>query len=353
MIKLKLPQYSGKDYLVLSAFVGPFTFSINSLMLGTQYFKHYKVFVIATTAAAADFSIGFMICAAIGVMLRRFFAGEEGIGRRLLLMIFIFLVLTIIFLEILFRGYELIPFFQYSFDKIAFVWACLGTGMCVIFITFLLEGIARYEIWKNKMKENELLNRANRQSRLQGLKSQVNPHFLFNSLNSLSSLIYEDEEKAEKFLDEMSKVYRYMLRNEEDELVMLITELNFVQSYYYLLKARYGEGLQIKVNINSADHPKWLPSLTLQTIIENAFTQNVMTKEQPLCIEIESAENGIIARNNVQRKITDKNRDPELGIDNLVTRYSFLHQTQIIIEDSDRERIIHIPLFERNQEGRV
>ena len=78
-----------------------------------------------------------------------------------------------------------------------------------------------------------------------------------------------------------------------------------------------------------------------------------MTKEQPLCIEIESAKNGIIARNNVQRKITDENRDPELSIDNLVTRYSFLHQTRIIIEDSDRERTIHIPLFERNQEGGV
>jgi two-component system LytT family sensor kinase len=352
-MKWKLPQYSGKDYLVLSLFVGPFAISINSLMLGTRYFTDYTIFITATTAAAADFSIGFTICSAIGVLLKRYFRGEEGIGLRLLLMIIIFLVVTVIFLEILFRGYEQIPFFQYAFSTTAFVWACIGTGICVVFITFLLEGMARYELWKNKMKENEQLSMANRQSRLQGLKSQVNPHFLFNSLNSLSSLISEDEEKAERFLDEMSKVYRYMLRNEEGEMVMLAMELNFVDSYYYLLKTRYGEGLQITVNINPVDLNKRLPPLTMQTIIENAFTQNVMSKEQPLHIHIERAAGGIVVRNNVQPKLVDKDRDIESGIDNLVTRYLYLHQSQIVIEDNDRERVIHLPLFEWKEEGTV
>jgi two-component system LytT family sensor kinase len=188
-MKWKLPQYSGKDYLVLSFFVGPFAIGINSLMLGTRYFTDHKVFLIATIAAAIDFSVGFTICSAIGVLLKRHFKGEEGIGIRMLLMIFLFLLLTVVFLLFLFRGYEQIPFFQYTFNMVTFVWAFIGTGICVIFITFLLEGIARYEIWKTNMKENEKLSRASRQSRLQGLKSQVNPHFLFNSLNSLSSLI--------------------------------------------------------------------------------------------------------------------------------------------------------------------
>jgi two-component system LytT family sensor kinase len=352
-MKWKLPQYSGKDYLVLSLFVGPFALSINSLMLGARYFTDYTIFITATAAAAADFSVGFTICSAIAVLLKRYFRGEEGIGLRLLVMIIIFLIVTVIFLEILFRGYEQILFFQYTFDKNAFAWACIGTGMCVVFITFLLEGIARYKIWKNNMKENEQLSQANRQSRLQGLKSQVNPHFLFNSLNSLSSLIYEDEEKAERFLDEMSKVYRYMLRNEEGELVMLAMELKFVDSYYYLLKTRYGEGLHITVNIDPAVSDKWLPPLTLQTIIENAFTQNVMSKEQPLHICIERAAGGIVVRNNVQPKLIDKDRDLESGIDNLVTRYFYLHQSKIVIEDNDKERVIHLPLFEYKEEGPV
>jgi two-component system, LytTR family, sensor kinase len=344
-MKWKLPQYSGKDYLILSFFVGPFTISINSLLLGTRYFTDLAVFSFATITAAADFSIGFTICSAIGCWLRRFFKGEEGIGRRLLLMIFLFLILTIVFLLILFHGYEYIPYFHYRFDDLSFAWACIGTGIYVVFITFLLEGIARYSIWKSRMKENEQLSQMSRQSRLQGLKTQVNPHFLFNSLNSLSSLIDTDEDKAEKFLDELSKVYRYMLRTEEEELIPLSAELHFIGAYYYLLKERYGEGLVIIINVAKHDLDKNLPPLTLQTIIENAFSQNTMLKEQPLLIRIESGDAGLVIRNNIQAKIVSEDREVESGIDNLITRYSLLHQSQIIIQDNDAERVIHLPLF--------
>jgi LytS/YehU family sensor histidine kinase len=142
-----------------------------------------------------------------------------------------------------------------------------------------------------------------------------------------------------------------MLRNEDDELVMLITELNFVHSYYYLLKTRYGDGLQITINITPADYDKWLPPLTLQTIIENAFTQNVMTKDEPLHIQIDKAADGIVVRNNVQPKLISQKTDIESGIDNLVTRYSLLHQSRIVIEDSHTERVIHLPLFNCKKEG--
>ena len=90
------------------------------------------------------------------------------------------------------------------------------------------------------------------QSQLEGLKDQVNPHFLFNSLNSLSSLISEDPEKAEKFLDEMSKVYRYLLRTNEEGLTTLESEMQFIQSYFHMLKTRYGDGLDMETQID--DH---------------------------------------------------------------------------------------------------
>jgi two-component system, LytTR family, sensor kinase len=344
-MKWKLPQYSGKDYLVLSFFVGPFTVGINSLLLGTRYFSDWSVFFLATFAAALDFCIGFTTCLIIGVWLRRFFKGEEGIGGRLLLMVFLFMILTIVFLLTLFLGYEKIPFFHYRFDGLSFAWACIGTGIYVVFITFLLEGLARYGIWKNKMKENEQLSKMNRQSRLQSLKTQVNPHFLFNSLNSLSSLIDTDEDSAEKFLDEMSKVYRYMLRTEEEELVLLSSELSFIESYYYLLRERYGDGLIIEIEVHASDLKLLLPPLTLQTIIENAFSQNVMMKDQPLVIRISRNENGLVVRNNIQTKTITEDRDIETGIDNLIIRYSLLHQSDIIIHDSEYEREIQVPLF--------
>jgi LytS/YehU family sensor histidine kinase len=143
-----------------------------------------------------------------------------------------------------------------------------------------------------------------------------------------------------------------MLRNEDDELVMLGTELHFVGSYYYLLKTRYGEGLRISINVNQADLDQWLPPLTLQIIIENAFTQNVMKKDQPLHIHIDSASGGIVIRNNVQPKLIDKDKDIESGIDNLVTRYKYLHQAQIVIADNEKERVIQLPLF-GSKEGRL
>lgn len=346
----KLPRYSGKDYFVLSLCVGPFAVIINALMLGARYFTDYRIFLTATALAAADFSIGFTLCCAIGIWLRRQYKQEEGISDRMLVMIALFMAMTILFLLALFRGYEQVPIYQYRFDLDDFVWACIGTSTFVIFITFVQEGIARYEIWKQQMQENEQLSRAIRQIRLHSLKSQVNPHFLFNSLNSLSGLIDEDEDKAEAFLDEMSKVYRYMLRNEEGEMVTLDKELRFITSYAYLLKTRYGDGLQIVVDAGPDQLRQWLPPLTLQTIVENAFTQNVMTRQQPLRIDIITTDNAVIVRNNVQPKLRSNEHDAETGVDSLVTRYRLLYQANIEITDNDQERTIRLPLFDHQQE---
>lgn len=346
----KLPQYSGKDYVLLAWCVAPFAVGINALLLGTRYFTNPAVFFTATPLAAADFSIGFTLCCAIGSWLRRQYPNETGISHRMLVMISLFMVMTVIFLLGLFRIYEAIPAFQYRFNLSEFVWACISTGIFVIFITFVQEGIARYTIWKVKMTEHAQLSRASRQNRLQSLKSQVNPHFLFNSLNALSGLIDEDEAKAETFLDEMSKVYRYMLRNEEGELVTLHTELQFIHSYYYLLKTRYGAGLQLTINAGRDQLDGWLPPLTLQTIIEHAFTHNVMTSTQPLHIVIATSDQAVIVRHNVQPKLRGQEQDTESGIDNLVTRYQLFHQAAIDIRDSDHERTIILPLLHHKSE---
>jgi LytS/YehU family sensor histidine kinase len=200
----------------------------------------------------------------------------------------------------------------------------------------------------------EQLKKTYRQGRLQGLKSQVNPHFLFNSLNSLSSLISEDEEQAEKFLDEMSKVYRYMLRNDEEQLVTLDTELKFVASYIYLLKARYGEGLQVQVDIEDADREKVLPPLSLQTIIENAITQNTISKSCPLKIGISAKGNGSLdVINTLQPKQITESFDAEAGLDNLVSKYEFLNDEKVVINETTNQRLIQLPLLYKKQEAAI
>jgi len=182
----------------------------------------------------------------------------------------------------------------------------------------------------------------------------VNPHFLFNSLNSLSSLISDNEEEAEKFLDEMSKVYRYMLRNDDDHLVTVETELKFLQSYIYLLKARYGDGLRISINVNDADREKCIPPLTLQVIIENAIHQQTISKNSPLEIKIDSGKkHELIVKNNIQLKIVTEMADQETGLDNLIHKYRLLNDSIVLIEESGTERSIILPLITKKEEDIV
>jgi LytS/YehU family sensor histidine kinase len=235
-----------------------------------------------------------------------------------------------------------------------FTWAYVTTGILNIFLTFLNEGIYRFENWKTNLKETEDIKVAYKQSQLIGLKSQVNPHFLFNSLNSLSGLIQEDTEKAEQFLDEMSKVYRYMLRNDDDPLVKLSTEIQFICSYFSLLKARYCEAVQLGINVTDADKDKMLPPLSLQVIIENALYQNKTSKSSPLQIAIESiGDDKVIVRNNIQRKILTETTDQESGLDNLVKKYELMNKQPVEIRETGNERMIILPLINKTSEAVV
>ncbi len=349
-MKIRLPYYSSKDYLVLGLVLLPVTLIINSTILGTGYFSSVSLFVLATILSGLAFTFYFMLCGKVAVLLKNRFPNEEQTGLKLSLMIASFLVMTGLFLLMLFKGYERIPFFNYRFNESAFVWGYVGLGMVNIFLTFLFEGIASFESWKANLKETEQLKKAYRQSQLQALKSQVNPHFLFNSLNSLSSLISEEGNEAEKFLDEMSKVYRYMLRNEDDQLVTLQQELKFLDSYMHLLKARYGDALQLTMNIDAGLRNAAVPPLSLQVLVENALTQNTISKADPLTICISSeGKNAIIVRNKIQPRLVRDSGDVEAGLDNLVRKYELLNQPQVIIHESKTERSVRVPLIRKEE----
>ena len=146
----------------------------------------------------------------------------------------------------------------------------------------------------------------------ENLKSQVNPHFLFNCFNTLSSLIQEDKKEAEKFLDELSKVYRYLLTNNEDGVSTVEKEVKFLESYYRLLKTRYGDGLHINIEIDKRYYPYLLPSLSLQLLVENAVKHNVVSRQKPLTIEVfTAAGNKLVVNNNLQRKQLNRAFNPD------------------------------------------
>ncbi|HRH61509.1 MAG TPA: histidine kinase, partial [Chitinophagaceae bacterium] len=343
-MKIQLPAYNGKDNYVMIVAMPLFGMVINSIIFGADYFTNWQLFLLATIISSVAGGIDFILCGFVAVTLKQRFPEEHQLLKRLSLMIFTFLIISGLFLYSLFRGYELIHFFNYRFNEAGFVWSYFALGILNIFLTFLMEGIARFKDWEANWLETEKLKAVYKQSQLHGLKSQVNPHFLFNSLNSLSCLIQEDEEEAEKFLDEMSKVYRYLLHDDEEHLVPLEAELKFIDSYMHLLSARYGGGLQLQLRIDEADKLKLLPPLTLQVIIENIFTQNIISKTQPLVIEIASNDNGSIeVKNNIQPKAITDALDFDAGLDNLVKKYELLNQPLIVDDTNERQRIITIP----------
>jgi two-component system, LytTR family, sensor kinase len=351
-MQLKLPYYTSRDYSVLALILLPISIVLNSIILGVNYYADWRVFLLATLLACIAFAVNFTLCGGWAVLMKRRFPEERQMGLKLSVMIVTFIVITGLFLALLFKGYELIPLFNYNFNERTFFLAYIGMGIVNVFITLLMEGLDRYEKWSNSLKETEELKKVFKQSQLQGLKSQLNPHFLFNSLNSLSSLIQDDEEKAERFLNEMSKVYRYMLRNDEDHLVSLETELQFVDSYFYLLKARYGEGLQLSVQVSDAAAKNLLPPLSLQVLIENAFTQNSMSKASPLCIAIATPnDTTLLVQNNVQPKlVTEDVHDMEAELDHLVNKFQLLNQSPVLIKETGGERSIRLPLIVKEEE---
>lgn len=198
-----------------------------------------------------------------------------------------------------------------------------------------------------QIKKNELLQlqKENLQSQFEMLKSQVNPHFLFNSLNVLTSLISVEPELAEKFTGQLSKVYRYVLEHRSDDLVKLQTEMEFLQSYTFLLLIRFSDKLEVNYNVDQSWYEHKLPPLSLQILIENAIKHNTFTNRSPLIINIfvdENADLNVV--NNFQKR--DQNIESTgLGLINIANRYSFFTERKTFFRIENENFIARIPLL--------
>ncbi|GAB3920914.1 sensor histidine kinase [Larkinella terrae] len=170
---------------------------------------------------------------------------------------------------------------------------------------------------------------------MRALQSQVNPHFLFNGLNTLSSLIDEAPRQASEFVDELSNVYRYLLRSNENELVTLSDELRFIRSYFHLLQTRFGRSVQLHVSVNEPLKAALVPPLTLQLLVENAVKHNVILPDQPLTIRIRTTSNDLlIVENNLQRKNL-RIESNGVGLSNIDHKYRLLNQPVPLVGEAD------------------
>lgn len=201
-------------------------------------------------------------------------------------------------------------------------------------------------------QELETYKRISSQAQLQSLRNQVNPHFLFNNLSVLTALISHDANASVEFVKQFSNVYRYILKSDEKELILLREEIDFIQSYLYLLKTRFDSGLSIDITIPESSLSCYILPVSLQMLVENAVKHNIISKSKPLHIEILSTDNqSITVRNNLQRKKISDEQSTQLGLTNIARRYDFLGHQGVSIEERDHYFSVTIPLIHLKNES--
>ncbi|QMU29157.1 sensor histidine kinase [Adhaeribacter radiodurans] len=201
------------------------------------------------------------------------------------------------------------------------------------------------EAWKIATQEAEELKKINLLIQLESLKNQVKPHFLFNSLNTLTALVEKDQAQAVKFIAELAQVYRYLLQSNEKGLIALDQELQFTQAYYFLLRTRFGEGISLKVEVTDSVHDCLIPPLTLQILLENAMKHNQVSVRKPLVVSIQNeAEEWLVVSNNLQLKRVAAS-STGMGLANIAAKYKILHQPDIIILHEENNFTVKVPLL--------
>jgi sensor histidine kinase YesM len=196
-----------------------------------------------------------------------------------------------------------------------------------VFMVSILEGWIFFTQHKRVEQMAKNLEKELSQIKFEVLKSQINPHFMFNSLNVLSGLVNTDTGKAQQFIDEFSQVYRYVLETIEQPVASLEKELDFMRSYLFLQQIRYGDSLRYTIHVPATLLKFFLPPLSLQVVLENAIKHNVINASNPLTIDIYSAGNYLIVKNNLQPK-QSMGQSTGLGLKNLTKRYAIIGTEQ-------------------------
>ena len=223
-----------------------------------------------------------------------------------------------------------------------------GLFMMKIAFSFIFVGslvsnaILFFKNWKEAAVQQEKLKREQLALQYETLKSQVNPHFLFNNLNSLTSLINSNPEKAIDFVKKLSEVYRYVLDQKDHEMVALETEMKFLESYIFLQKIRFENNLDVKIDINAGNF-KVIP-LSVQMLVENAIKHNEISEKNPLSIHIFSTgDNYLVVENRLKKKAGSEGS--RSGIQNIKDRYGFFTDKKVIISENGEKFLVSIPLL--------
>lgn len=217
------------------------------------------------------------------------------------------------------------------------IWVTLTIVIIFHFVYFYNE----YQ--KNKLKEQKVIATA-ASAQFESLKNQIDPHFLFNSLNVLTSLIEENPDNAQRFTVSLSKIYRYVLEQKDKELVTVAEELEFAKTYMNLLKMRFENSIHFEIPEHFDNEDAKVVPLSLQLLLENTIKHNTVSESKPLHIKITMEENYLVVHNNLQKKEVLQTRNG-VGLQNIVNRYDILTQRKVLIDESSAFFKVKIPIL--------
>jgi two-component system LytT family sensor kinase len=278
----------------------------------------------------------------VHLQLNKILPFEKNVSLRIVVQMFAAIVLAFLIRYSIYKFGE--PFLPIKLDSLflASTWALYALAVAGVNSIFFV----RYFLgrWKDSLIKAERLEREKSQVQFDNLKNQLNPHFLFNALTSLNSLIVEDPPLAQQFLQHMSKVYRYVLQNKDKNFVSVATELDFIKNFVFLVETRFSDALRINFDINKLSKEKAIVPVTLQILIENALKHNVVDNQRPLYIDIFTTEDYLIVSNNLQTRNSVETSNKQ-GLENLKSLYKFLTDRAVIIEHGQQRFSVKVPLL--------
>jgi two-component system, LytTR family, sensor kinase len=278
----------------------------------------------------------------VNLWLNRAYPFEKNLTGRIIIQLFIGSGIGLVLRFFIYLFGE--PHLRFKLDElfVATTWALyalIPVGVNLGFFTLYF-----IDRWKDSLIKAERLEKEKSQVQFDNLKNQLNPHFLFNALTSLNSLIFDNQELASQFLQQLSKVYRYVLQNKDKNFVLLPTELDFIAHYVQLLETRFQGALKINFEISDEAKEKAIVPVTLQILIENAIKHNVVDKDRKLFIEVLTVGDYLVVSNNLQARKTVETSN-KVGLENLKSLYKFLTDKPVIIEPTPDRFYVKVPLL--------
>lgn len=315
------------------------TFSANVWIKDHSLF--WKTFIVSAVTAVLTWES----CRVVLLYVRKKFPSLEQTGKRIFFSYLFYFLDCAAVTTLIFLWYKSVNFWGYKVGWQDWLKNLVTCYSFISLIALVYEVVYYYRMWRHEIVEMEELKKTSMQYQLDMLKNQINPHFLFNSLNVLSSLVEEDFDHADKYVNELSHVYDYVLESNKPQLIKLSKELEFINAYFFLLRTRFGDNLKIYLNIKDEFITRLIPPLTLQLLVENAVKHNVVSKSKPLHIRIETNGHETLSVSNNLQKKTKLVMSNNVGLKNIKARFSILARKTVIVNETAESFTVTIPLI--------